>query len=611
MATNARRTLDPNGDKQRRSAWAPGRPPLGSFLKARGLVTEAQLVELQRRCRETGKRLGQLIVEAGLASEIDVAQALAAQSEYPFVNLEDFKPDPEVLRLVPREIALQHGVLPIKMENGRLLVAPVDPYDLRTDEAVRSSVGVPVSIVVAPERQIRLLLQQWYGFQVPNPAERPSQGVVVEVVEDEPPVSLEKLAALSREMSTIQVLNSIISEAIAARASDIHLQPAESMLRVRYRIDGRLHTAVTLPKSILLPLVTRIKVMCSLDIAESRRPQDGSCRLRVNSQVAEMRVSTLPGIHGEAVVIRLLNQRGAMLQLDQIGLAPAILAATRRLLRMTSGMVLVTGPTGSGKSTTVYAILRELNDGTKSIITVEDPVEFQLHGATQVQVNEKAGLTFSTTLRAMLRHDPDVLVVGEIRDAETAEIAARCAITGHLVVSTLHTNYAAITPTRLLDMGVPAFMISASLNCVLAQRLAGLVCERCAEPVEPPPLLTRTLAHLKVEVEQRWRRGRGCATCYGTGMRGRLGIHELLEVDDEIRGLVAERAPTSQIFLAARRKGMLTLFEDACVKAAQGLIPPEEAVSLATSGSAHAAEQANDGSAASAEYAVLQAIADP
>jgi len=608
MATNARRTSDPAGDKQRRSAWAPGRPPLGSFLKARGLVTEAQLVELERRCRETGKRLGQLIVEAGLASEIDVAQALAAQSEYPFVNLEDFKPDPEVLKLLPREIALQHGVLPIKMENGRLLVAPVDPYDLRTDEAVRSSVGVPVSIVVAPERQIRLLLQQWYGFQVANPAERPAQAVV-EVIEHEPPVSLEKLAAQSREMSTIQVVNSIISEALAARASDIHLQPAESMLRVRYRIDGRLHTAVTLPKTIILPLVTRIKVMCSLDIAESRRPQDGSCRLRINNQVAEVRVSTLPGIHGEDVVIRLLNRHGTPLQLDQIGLAPGILATTRRLLRLTSGMVLVTGPTGSGKSTTVYAILRELNDGTKSIITVEDPVEFQLHGATQVQVNEKAGLTFSTTLRAMLRHDPDVLVVGEIRDAETAEIAARCAITGHLVVSTLHTNYAAITPTRLLDMGVPAFMISASLNGVIAQRLAGLVCERCAESAQPPPLLTQTLAYLKAEVEQRWRRGRGCATCYGTGMRGRLGIHELLEVDDEIRGLIAERAPASRIFLAARQKGMLTLFEDACVKAAQGLIPPEEAVSLAMSGSAHTAERSTDGSAAGAEYAVLAEIA--
>jgi type II secretory ATPase GspE/PulE/Tfp pilus assembly ATPase PilB-like protein len=437
-------------------------------------------------------------------------------------------------------------------------------------------------IALAPESQLKALIQQHYsvgGSFVGGAVARDTRAEVE--LEEEQQVSVEKLIAAGEQISTIQVVNTLIADAVRRRASDLHIKPDGNGINIRYRIDGRMCSIGTLHRNQLQSLVARVKIICGMDIAESRKPQDGNCRVRVAGKSIELRASTLPGVFGEIIVFRILSQESAVQGLDDLGFAPESLKDLRRLLSMKNGLLVVTGPTGSGKTTTLYAALHHLNKADVNILTVEDPVEVKVPGISQVQVDDRSGRTFASTLRAMLRQDPDIIMVGEIRDGETADIACRAALTGHLVLSTLHTRHAFGTIARLNDLGVPPYMLGAALNGVEAQRLARRVCESCAQPYEPSPALLRALRDYYGPFEgARFRKGKGCSACHYSGTRGRVGIYELLVIDEDFRRLLANGMDTDQVKKYADARGFRTMEKDAFVKACQGIIPPEEIVHL-------------------------------
>ncbi|ACX52817.1 general secretory pathway protein E [Ammonifex degensii KC4] len=530
---------------------------LGERLVEEGLITREQLEEALKIQARTGELLGQVLVRMGAISEEDLNRVLGISSS----ATKELQVSPELLKLVPEDLARSRKVFPLKKEGNRLFLLMANPLDITTIDDLRLWTGLEIEPVKAEEREIRALINRHYGLpEVERALEE--LGVSAEETEIE--------EALVDRAPIVQLVNSLISGAVDEQASDIHVEPFENEVRVRYRVDGILHEVMRLPRRMAPALVARIKIMANMDIAERRLPQDGRILTRVGGKELDLRVSTFPTIFGEKVVIRLLDKEQLKsFTLENLGFSPQNLATFKNFLHSSYGMVLLTGPTGSGKTTTLYAALAYLNSVEKNIVTVEDPVEYVLEGINQAQVNVKAGATFATYLRSILRQDPDIIMVGEIRDLETAEIAVQAATTGHLVLSTLHTNDAPGALTRLLDMGVEPFMVASSVLGVVAQRLVRTICPRCREPHEPsePELAFLGKERLNGPIY----RGRGCDYCRHTGYRGRVAVHEVLRVSPRLQRLVLNKASTEELRRAALQEGMISLKEDAVSKVLQGI----------------------------------------
>jgi len=491
------------------------------------------------------------------------------------------KPETIQLGVLPTAFCKTNHVVAIRDEEGADAIVIINPFAwglAELDILNNAFRGGPYRLLVTHRQGMRSL----FANEAPGQTPSASGDHEVNVLEDEKPrVSVDKLMEVAHETSAIDIVNALIADAVRRRASDLHIQPGKERVQVRYRVDGRLRQVMPLQSTQLPAVVARLKIMCNMDMTESRMPQDGGCKVRVDGQEMELRASTLPSTHGEKVVLRIVSQNSGMHQLDSLGFEPGMLRELRSLLAARQGMLLITGPTGSGKTTSLYAALTHLNKEEVNILTVEDPVEIDLEGITQVQVHDRAGRSFANTLRAMLRQDPDIIMLGEIRDLETAEIACRAALTGHLVLSTLHTQHTLGTLVRLLDMGVPAYLAASALNGVLAQRLAHRVCEECAVDYDPSSALKTALRQRFGSLDgARFRRGQGCARCQRRGTHGRRGIYELLLIDDDLRHLMAEGAAPSVLREHVAERGFRTLEEDAFQKACAGLIPPEEIVEL-------------------------------
>jgi len=555
--------------------------PLGSLLVETGLITNDQLAEALATQASTGRPIGRVLIDQGLISESDLVRALAKQVGLEFVDLTERAIDATVASLIPEGLARRYQALPISWDDDVLVVAMADPSNVLAVDDIRALTGAQVRCVVATSVQIRETIDRFHRLdsEVDDLA---SQAADELTDKDE----LANVSAVVEDAPIVKFVNLLITQAVADRASDIHVEPAERDLRIRFRIDGVLHEVMRSPKAIQAGVISRLKVMSDINIAERRIPQDGRMSLTVGGKPIDLRVATLPTVHGEKVVMRILDKNQALLSLEDQGFLPDTLERYERSFRKPYGTVLVTGPTGSGKSTTLYATLNVLNEVQRNIITIEDPVEYRLAGINQIQVNPKAGLTFASALRSILRADPDVLLVGEIRDRETAIIGIEAALTGHLVLTTLHTNDAASTPMRLLEMGVEPFLVTSALDVVLAQRLARRLCDRCKEPYQPSEeeLLSARWAMETIDIGD-WptlHRAVGCSACGRTGYRGRFALHEVMPISEEIERLIIERRSVEDLSKVAQMEGMIPLRQDGLRKAAMGMTSIEEIFRVVT-----------------------------
>jgi len=558
------------------------RKKIGQLLLAAGLITEDQLVEALDRQKQTKRRhLGKILIEMGLAEEEDICRALATQLNLPFVALSELEIPQEAVELLARKQAESKLILAVGKQERRLRLAMANPLDYGTIDDVKFRTGLEVTVVVASETDIRKAIEKHYNkdeidFDLLSRV-MPSAEVEVLPDEREPDTeyNVDELIRQSEIAPIVRLANAILADAIKLNASDIHIEPQEREVLVRYRVDGMMKNIFKVNLPVLAPLVSRIKIIGDMDIAVKRRPQDGRTKLKVANKHYDLRISTLPTIFGEKVVIRILDQARAFISLADLGFQGAELEVLTSVLSRPQGIVLVTGPTGSGKSSTLYGALNHLRSEVINIVTVEDPVEYQLPGINQVQVNERAGITFAAGLRSILRQDPNVVMVGEIRDAETAKIAFQAANTGHLVLSTLHTNDAPSAVTRLIDLGIDPFVIASSLLCVLAQRLVRRNCPHC---LVPDALQERALARLDLSRDQARgvRKGQGCEACQFTGYSGRAGIFEMLTINDDLRKLIVRGASDTEIAAEARRLGIRDLHADGLFKLCQGLTSVEE-----------------------------------
>jgi type IV pilus assembly protein PilB len=553
---------------------------IGQMLIDQGLITAEQLDSGLKEQKKTGDFICTSLVKLGFAPVEKVFTLLSQKLNIPYVKLNDIEIEPLVIQKVPAKFSSHYKIIPLEFRDNTLLIAMTDPLDIRTLDDIRLLLGLEVKGVLASEVEIGEAIRKYYGVGaetleriISDNTSAQDLGVDTERVEN--------LEELAEDASIIKFVNQILSEAIKDRATDIHLEPFQDELRTRIRIDGILYD-INIPETIKYfhsAIVSRIKIMSHLDIAERRLPQDGRIKIKVNEEELDLRVSILPTAFGEAVHIRILSPQ-FFLELAKLGLLTPDLKIIEEMIKRPHGIIFVTGPTGSGKSTTLYACLERINSTAVKIITIEDPVEYQMKGINQIQVNPKIGLNFATGLRHMLRHDPDVMMVGEVRDYETAEIAIRAALTGHLVYSTLHTNDAAGAVTRLLDMGVEPFLVSSSLECLIAQRLVRLICPKCRIPLKSKNEVTEEIKKdidfdpKEVEVYK----GEGCEECRFTGYRGRTGIHEILVVSEPIRELILARASSQQIKQRAVSQGMRTLRQDGLQKVIMGLTTFSEVV---------------------------------
>ena len=546
---------------------------LGQILMQAGLVSESDLEKASNLRKTGGRRITDALIEIGALTEAQVQQALAREFGMACVDLADLKVDRSLLGLVPREVAVKHCVFPIALDDGHLVLATADPLDTEADDLVAAASGRLVKPVLAPRSELRAIIQNCYQSDdvVFEAASCELEGDGMEVLgAEEAPTTLEELEASAEQVPVVRLVSLIISGAYRRKASDIHIEPRENTVVVRYRLDGLLHTVLHLPKRLQLPATSRVKVIADMDIANSRSPQDGRAKVRIGERNLDLRISTLPTLHGETVVIRLLDQGQEAYSMEALGVRPAALEILRAALSQPKGMILLTGPTGSGKTTTLYGALNHLRQDTNNIVTVEDPIEYQIPGVNQVQVNPRAGITFASGLRSILRQDPDVIMVGEMRDLETAEIALRSALTGHLVLSTVHTNDAPCTIARMVDMGLEPYLIASSLLVVIAQRLVRRICPKCkvSDPEALPP--ADGADEYGVDGPAQFFRGAGCAECDDTGYRGRIGVFEIMSITEELAELISAREPTAVIAHAARRAGMRTMLEDGLAKAVAG-----------------------------------------
>ena len=541
------------------------RKRLGDLLIEAGLITKEQLEETLKE-KAPGQKLGDALLQRGYITEQQLIEVLEFQLGIPHVSLYRYPIDPKLTNLVSKEFAKRNMLIPLKQEGDRLFVAMADPMDFFAIDDLRLSTGFHIEVAIASKDDILRAINKYYDmddsieeFLHIAPTQEPREQE--NIVEDDSPI--------------VRLVNQILQMAIEQRASDIHIDPQETKIVVRYRVDGILRTERALPKHMQGMLTARIKILANMDITEHRVPQDGRIKMNIDFHPVDLRVSTLPTIYGEKIVMRVLDLGAALNDLNKLGFNKVNLQRFIQLIEQPTGIVLITGPTGSGKSSTLYAALNRLNGEHVNIITIEDPVEYQLEGVNQIQVNPNVGMTFAEGLRSILRQDPNIIMVGEIRDRETAEIAIRASLTGHLVLSTLHTNDALSTVARLIDMGVEPFLVATSLSGVVSQRLVRRVCRDCQEEHEPTKREADIFARRGLKIEKVMR-GRGCPTCNMTGYKGRIALHELMVMSDEMRKVILNGEPLSKLREIAIKNKMIFLIDDGLLKVKQGLTTTEE-----------------------------------
>lgn len=570
--------METNGNRKKR---------LGELLCEKAYLDPAHLEFALAEQKVEYKRLGEILVNLGYVTQPQVNEALALQAGIEKVDLGSVSIGGDVISLVPADLVSRHNVMPLRRENGRLMVAMTDPFQPQVLEDLRLVTGCSVRRCYADPKEMEYAIMKFYGSQVARmlddlvPAEQRAAEEAEEIGNGD--YSPAKLQEMAREPSLVNLVNLIILEAIDARASDIHIEPFEHEVKIKYRIDGMLVERTPSSKRLQAAIISRLKIMANMNIAERFVPQDGHIEFAGKRGRVDLRVSTVPTVWGEAIELRILDKTASLMQLHDLGMNDQCLEGFSKCLHRTNGVVLVTGPTGCGKTTTLYSALNKIYSPSVKMITIEDPVEYQLEGINQMPVNPKRGLTFATGLRHILRHDPDIVMVGEIRDRETAEIAIRAALTGHLVFSTLHTNDAAGAVTRLIDMGVEPFLLASSLEAVLAQRLIRRVCRKCKEPYKPDEILIKSLnGSMTIEPATMFYHGRGCNDCGQTGYSGRTGIYELLRITGTLRELIASRPTTEQIVKAAPADH-ISMVHDGLTKVLEGETTPEEIFRVAKS----------------------------
>jgi len=549
---------------------------IGKILIEQGVLDEEGLDRALKAQRELGGKLGEILIKLGLISDEDRSQALSIQLSLPLAKREDYPAEPLYLGKVSTSFLKKSKIVPMWEDSEGVALAMVDPLDQFAIESMAMLAGRPVQPFVATDKDIDGALQLLYS-DGQNAIDR----IIADVSQDGidgGEEDIERLKDLASEAPIVRLVNTIFVRAYEARASDIHIEPADNRLGVRYRVDGVLREVDSAPKRLAAAIISRVKIMAHMDIAERRLAQDGRIRIRVRDQDIDMRVSTVPALHGESVVLRLLEHNMVELNFNRLGFDQRTLDKIFASLAQRHGILLVTGPTGSGKTTTLYTALRHLNSPDRKIITVEDPVEYQLEGVTQIQVNSDIGLNFANILRSIVRQDPDVIMIGEMRDLETAEIAVQSALTGHLVMSTLHTNDAAGAITRMLDMGVEDYLLTSTVNGVIGQRLVRTLCSKCRRPYRAPDELIERMQLQRIagDAEIKLYQAQGCDECAGAGYTGRVGIYEFLEVDEEMRGLVLKRTDSANLHRAAKANGMITMSDDGIRKALTGITTIEE-----------------------------------
>jgi type IV pilus assembly protein PilB len=548
----------------------PGKP-LGQLLLEQGAITAEQLQMAEREHRRTGEPLGEILVRLGFTTEEVVSSALAAQAGVPHVDLRKERLDRSLKELIPEELAKSAKVVPLRRHGNRLTVAMADYFDIRTIDQLTQMTGLLIDVVAAPESDIETAIERLYTVDG-----------VTEILEADARITEEgELPGRAETAPVVQLVDRLITQAIRRGATDVHIEPEERIIRTRFRQDGILVPGPTLPLHMLPALISRIKIMAKMNISETRLPQDGRIDFRAGRKEVDLRVSTFPTLWGESVVLRILDREQLVLGLEHLGFTEENLAEYREMISRPYGIILVTGPTGSGKTTTLYSTLLEINSLDKKIITLEDPVEYHFPLIQQAQINPKAGLTFARGLRAIFRQDPDVILVGEIRDFETLEMAIRAALTGHLVFSTVHTNDAPSTISRLIDMEVEPYMIVSTLIAILAQRLVRLLCTHCKRAVPVSTPLRKRLEEQGIPVPEQVFEPVGCDQCNGAGYRGRRGVFELLAIDERVSELVMNRASAGELRRSAIEHGMRTMYHDGLLKLAAGLTTLEEVLRVA------------------------------
>ncbi|MGV8145082.1 MAG: GspE/PulE family protein [Alkaliphilus sp.] len=543
---------------------------LGDLLVESNLITKAQLLHIIREQKITNKKFGEIVVDNGILEENDIMQALELQLGIQHVDLANYHIDPTVPRCISEDVAKDNILIPIKKESGRLTVAMEDPMNYNAIEDVRLITGLEIIPVISTKTSISTAIQFHYGKEI-------SQRAIEEFKEVDLEKQLEELEdeILDRvnEAPLVRLVNSIIKHAVKSLASDIHIEPFENRVRVRFRIDGELEEIINPSKTTHSAMVTRIKIMGKMNIAEKRIPQDGRIEMSIDNVDIDLRISSIPTIYGEKIVLRILNKSATVLSKKELGFTDENLVRFEKIIANPNGIILVTGPTGSGKTTTLYAVLKDLNQINRNVITVENPVEYRLEGINQIQVNIKANLTFASALRSILRQDPDIIMIGEIRDTETAQISVRASITGHLVLSTMHTNDTASTITRLIDMGIESYLLSSSLVGVIAQRLVRKICQECKTKDE---ISASRKEKLNIPEETVLYKGMGCQTCNHTGYKGRIAIHEVMLMTEPIKELIDRGARITEIKSSSVQDGMITLKQNCIGLVMEGRTTIEE-----------------------------------
>ncbi len=563
---------------------ANGSTRLGELLVKNNLITKDQLSQALAQQDTGGGRIGANLVKLGFISEDEITAFLSRQYGVPSINLAQFEVDANVTKLIDGDMAQKYQVIPINRAGGVLTVAMADPSNIFAIDDIKFKTGLRVEPVVAGESAIRNAVNKYYdNAGAVDELLKKSVEDVDTVGEGEDSVNVAQLAEAIEDAPVVKLVNLVLTDAIKKGASDIHIEPYEKTFRVRFRIDGVLYDVMQPPMKLKAAITSRVKIMASLDIAERRLPQDGRIKIRVAQREMDFRVSTLPTLFGEKVVLRLLDKSNLQLDMTKLGFEPPALKDFEEAILMPFGMILVTGPTGSGKTTTLYSALNRINKIDTNIMTAEDPVEFNLPGINQVQMKPDIGLNFAAALRSFLRQDPDVIMVGEIRDYETAEIAIKAALTGHLVLSTLHTNDAPSTVSRLLNMGVEPFLVAASSNLILAQRLLRRICSQCKEETKVPANAMVDLGFAPEEAKAiKTFKGKGCANCSDTGYKGRIALYEVMGIRDNIKELILQGASTGELREAGRKNGMKTLRESGLQKMREGLTSIEEVMRVTT-----------------------------
>jgi type IV pilus assembly protein PilB len=562
---------------------------LGELLTKAGLITSDQLKEALKAQKESGGKLGETLIRLGMVSEEDITECLSQQFGVPSINLAHFEIDAGVIKLIPSEVARKYNILPVNKTGATLTIAMADPTNVFAMDDIKFMTGYNVEPVVASELGIKQAIENYYGSTAALELKKvmedlqTSDNADLEVLEEEDDLDVEALAAESEEAPVVKLVNLILTDAIKRGASDIHIEPYEKEYRVRMRVDGILYEVMNPPLKLRDAITSRVKILAKLDISEKRLPQDGRIKMKMKlnerNKELDFRVSVLPTLFGEKIVMRLLDKDNLQLDLTKLGFEPESLTKFEEAIFKPWGMVLVTGPTGSGKTNTLYSALSKVNSPEVNIMTAEDPVEFNLLGVNQVQMKEQIGLNFATTLRSFLRQDPNIVLVGEIRDFETAEIAIKAALTGHLVLSTLHTNDAPSTINRLMNMGIEPFLVATSVHLIAAQRLVRRICAHCKETVDVNAQALMNLGYRKDEIGTfNVSKGRGCEKCGNTGYKGRVGLIEVMAIDDDLREMILSGASAIELKKRAMENGMLTLRLSGLVKIREGVTTIEEVV---------------------------------